>query len=127
MTRDLGLLPGGQRGVRAPKQVGALLLKPREFARDVDVIAFGRSAKFRDTVLKFGDRLLEFEIGYHRNALTPLSVARKWMPLVHQRDEPRCIYMRIDLGRGDVRVAEQCLQHPQVGATFEQVRGKGVA
>ena len=33
----------------------------------------------------------------------------------------------IELGRGDVRMAEQLLHHAQIGTTIEQVRRKGVA
>jgi len=36
-------------------------------------------------------------------------------------------YMRIDLGGGDVGVAQQHLHHAQVGAMIEQMGGKGVA
>ena len=35
-------------------------------------------------------------------------------------------HVRVNLGGGNVGVAEQFLNHPQVGAVLEQVRGKAV-
>ena len=49
------------------------------------------------------------------------------MPRVDQRDEPCRIDVGIDLGGGDVGMAEQSLQHAQIGPALEQVRGEGMA
>ena len=48
------------------------------------------------------------------------------MTLVHQSHEARCIDMRIDLGGGDIGMAQQRLQYPQIGPAFQQMGGKGI-
>ena len=49
------------------------------------------------------------------------------MAAVDQFDQPRAVDMGIDLRRRDVGMAEQRLQHAQVGAARQQVRREGVA
>lgn len=36
------------------------------------------------------------------------------------------IYVRVDLGRGDVGMAEHFLDHPQIRPVVEEVGGKGM-
>ena len=40
--------------------------------------------------------------------------------------EPLLVHMRVDLRRGDIGVAEHLLDHPEIGAVVQQVRGEGV-
>ena len=49
------------------------------------------------------------------------------MLLEHQLAQPRLEHVGVDLGGGDARVAEQGLDHPEVGAVRQQVGGEGVA
>lgn len=42
-------------------------------------------------------------------------------------DEVFLVEVGVDLGGGDVGVAEEFLNHTQVGAAFEEVGGEGVA
>lgn len=44
-----------------------------------------------------------------------------------QRLEPLVGHMGVDLGGGEIRMAQQHLYHPQIGAVVEQMGGKGVA
>ena len=41
--------------------------------------------------------------------------------------EPAAIDMRVALGRGDIRVAQQFLHRPQIRAVSQQMRGKCVS
>src|SRR5438067_9536576 len=47
-------------------------------------------------------------------------------PIVNE-PEPRLQHVRVDLRGGKVRMAQHHLDRPQIGAAFEQVRGKRVA
>ena len=49
------------------------------------------------------------------------------MARIDQRHQPRRLDMRIDLGGGDIGMAEQGLKHPQIRPTFKQMSGKGMA
>lgn len=49
------------------------------------------------------------------------------MVLTVQRLESLVGHMGVDLGGGKIRMAQQHLHHPQVGAVVEQMGGKGVA
>jgi len=41
------------------------------------------------------------------------------VPTVHQFDEPSAIDMGVDLGGSDVRMAQQRLENPEIGAARE--------
>jgi hypothetical protein len=41
--------------------------------------------------------------------------------------EPFACNVRINLCRGNIRVTQQHLDHSQIGAVIEQMRGEGVA
>lgn len=49
------------------------------------------------------------------------------MMLLMQCLQPRLRDMRVNLRGGEVGVAEEHLDHAQIGAVVEQVRGEGVA
>src|SRR5512147_364975 len=53
--------------------------------------------------------------------------ARPWVALCVDLPQPLHGYQRIDLGRGQRRVAEELLHDPDVGAPVEQVGGERVA
>ena len=55
----------------------------------------------------------------------PPSPAR--VILLMQLLEPFAVDVRVDLGGGDVLVAEEELHRAEVGASFEQVGGEGMA
>jgi hypothetical protein len=45
----------------------------------------------------------------------------------HQVAQPRVEDMGVDLGRGDIGMAQKRLDRAQVGAVLQQMRGEGVA
>src|SRR6056297_3710294 len=49
------------------------------------------------------------------------------MMRLYQRAQPRVEDMGVDLGRGEIGMTQQRLDHPQVGPARQQMRGKGVA
>ncbi len=49
------------------------------------------------------------------------------MVLAVQRLEPFVGHMGVNLGSGEIRMAQQHLHHPQIGAVIEQMGSKGVA
>ncbi len=49
------------------------------------------------------------------------------MVLAVQRLEPLVGHVGVDLGGGEIRVAQQHLHYPQIGAMVEQMGGEGVA
>ena len=51
---------------------------------------------------------------------------RSWMELLVDLGEALLVHVRVDLGGGDVGVAEEFLDHTEVGPILEQVGGKGV-
>ena len=68
VTRNLGFLPRGQRGVGGGKKFGALGFQSRQFGRDIDLVALGGRSKLGNTPVELGDGLLEVEVGLHRQA-----------------------------------------------------------
>ena len=48
------------------------------------------------------------------------------MPSIDQFYQPGGIDMGVDLGGGDIGMAQQSLQHPQVCPAFQQMGGKGM-
>ena len=46
---------------------------------------------------------------------------------VDQFHQPGCVDMSIDLSGCDIGVAKKRLEHPQIGAPCQQMRGKGMA
>ena len=113
VTGDLRFLPGRERGVSAGQQLRAFQLQPLDFVGQVYVLA--RSlAQLGDTAFEGGNGLFEFEVGGHALPLTAPAPARKRVAFVHQCDQPCGIDMRVDLGGGDISVAEQCLQNAQI-------------
>ena len=53
--------------------------------------------------------------------------SRAGMVLLVYLLQPRRVHMGVDLGGGDVGVAEQLLDLPEVGAAGQEMRGKAVS
>ena len=49
------------------------------------------------------------------------------MEIAHHRLHPLAQHMSIDLRRRDIRMAEQLLQHPQIGSVLQEMAREGVA
>jgi hypothetical protein len=58
---------------------------------------------------------------------TSAVVAGKRMVFQHQIAQSRVEDMGVDLGRGDIGMAQQRLDRAQVGAVLQKMRGEGVA
>src|SRR5215831_11176277 len=56
-----------------------------------------------------------------------LRLLRQRMQVAHQALQPLLDHMGVDLGRGDIGVAEQGLHDAQVRAVVQEVAGEGVA
>jgi hypothetical protein len=54
-------------------------------------------------------------------------VAGQRVVFQHQVPQPRVEDMGVDLGRGDIGMAQQRLDRAQIGAVLQQMRGEGVA
>ena len=51
----------------------------------------------------------------------------KRMTRIYQCHKARGIYMSVELGRSDIGVAEQRLEHTQISPALKQMRSKGMA
>src|SRR5262245_37310518 len=57
----------------------------------------------------------------------PPPASGQWMLVLHQRAQLFVEHVRVDLRRGDIRMAQHQLYAAQVGAAFEQMAGEGMA
>ena len=68
MARDLGLLPGGQRGIKIDERLLRLDFEPGELVANGHGIALlPELAQFLDLGFKLGDRLFKVQIATHRH------------------------------------------------------------
>ena len=135
MSRDLRLLPRRQLGIGVAQQLRRpwpRACRPRRRYRSEPLLAVSRNSATRGVEL--GDRLFKIEIGQHSGRAGRTAAASRQRPRsasgwrrVDQLNQPRAVDMGVNLRRGDVGVAKQRLQHAQVGAARQQVRGERVA
>src|SRR5690606_23610914 len=78
-----------------------------------------RGASFRSLRYRRAARRLQ--------AAAPRSVAGEGMMFEHERAQPLVEDMGVDLGGGDIGVAEQRLDDAKIGAAGEEMGGEGVA
>ncbi len=55
-----------------------------------------------------------------------MSVGER-MARIHQLDQPSSVHMGVNLGGGDVGMAEQGLQNPEISSSRQKVCGKRMA
>jgi hypothetical protein len=59
--------------------------------------------------------------------LVSQRLSGKRMARIYERHQPGAVYMSVNLGRRDVSMAEQGLEHAQIGPALQQMRRKGMA